>query len=73
MNSPALGLRVASVLAGLISLAHLVRLLLGSPIILGSQPVPLWLSGAAFVVAGLLSCWFCKLSRSAGPAALPAA
>ena len=68
MNSPVCGLRVASVIAGLGSLAHLARLFLHFQIMIGSHPVPVWLSGAGFVVLGLLSLWLWKLSLAAKPA-----
>ena len=72
MNSPVLGLRVASVLFGLGCLAHLVRLIRGFQVLIGSHPVPMWMSGAGFVVLGLLCFWFWQLSLPAGTAA-PAA
>ncbi len=68
MNSPVCGLQVASVFAGLGSLAHLVRLLMQFQILIGSHPLPVWMSGAAFVVLGLLSLWLWKLSLAAKPA-----
>jgi hypothetical protein len=70
MNSPASGLRVASVITGLVSIAHLARLFLHFQILIGSHPVPMWLSGVAFVVFGLLSFWLCKLARIARAAAV---
>ena len=69
MNSTGFGLRIASLVTGLISLAHLLRLFLHFQIVIGSHSIPLWLSGAAFVVFGLLSFWFFKLSPGAKPAA----
>jgi len=72
MNSPACGLRVAGILTGLGSLAHLVRLLRPFQVMIGSHPVPVWCSVGGFVVLGLLSFWFWKLSLAAKPAA-PAA
>jgi len=69
MNSPAFGLRVASIIIGLVSLAHLARLIFHFQIVIGSQLVPVWLSGVAFVVFGLLSIWLCKLARLAKAAA----
>lgn len=45
---------VASVFMGLIALAHLLRLLLRIPIVLGGQGIPVWLSLPAFLfTAGL--------------------
>jgi hypothetical protein len=69
MNSPAFGLRVASVITGFVSVAHLVRLFLRFQVVIGSYAVPTWLSGVAWVVFGLLSFWLWKLSRTAPPAA----
>jgi hypothetical protein len=69
MNSPAFGLRVASIVTGLISVAHLARLFRHFQILIGSHLVPMWLSVVAFVVFGLLSLWLCKLSRLAKAAA----
>ena len=68
MNSPVCGLRLVSILAGLGSLAHLVRLFRPFQVMIGSHPVPVWASGAGFVVLGLLSFWFWKLSIAAKPA-----
>ena len=69
MNSPACGLRVAGIITGLVSLAHLVRLFLGFQIVVGSHLVPMWLSGVAMVVFGLMSFWLCRLVRTAKAAA----
>jgi hypothetical protein len=69
MNSPVCGLRLASLIAGLVSLAHLARVFLGFQILIGSHPVPVWMSGGVFVVSGLLSFWLWKLSLPAKPAA----
>ena len=71
LNSPVFGLRLVSVLAGLGSLAHLVRLFLGFQILIGSHALPLWFSGVALVVLGLVSFWFWKLSALAASYAPP--
>lgn len=73
MNSPQCGLRVAGTLFGLVSLAQLLRLLFGVQVVVeGKYPVPLWPSGVAFVVTGLLAIWLWRLARAAGaPAATP--
>jgi hypothetical protein len=72
MNTPVCGLRVASIIAGLGSLAHVVRLVLGFQILIGSHAIPVWLSAIGFVVLALLSGWLWMLSAAAKPAA-PAA
>jgi len=69
MNSPACGLRVASVIFGLVSIAHLARLLLHVQVLIGNFTVPMWLSGVGFVVIGLLSFWLWRLARMAQPKA----
>jgi hypothetical protein len=69
MNSPAFGLRVASVITGLVSIAHLARLFLRFQVIVGSYTAPVWVSGVAFVVFGLLSFWLCRLASAAKPTA----
>ena len=66
MNSPQIGLRVAGLIFGLASLAHLLRLFLGFQVTLGRHPVPVWTSGAGFVAAGVLSFWLWRLSVPAG-------
>ena len=66
MNSPQLGLRVAGTLFGLVCLAHLVRLFIRFPVMIGSHPVPVWMNGAGVVVTGLLAFWLWRLSLCAG-------
>ena len=65
MNSQILGLRVASAVFGLLCLAQLLRLLTRAEVLVAGRAVPLWASGVAVVIAGSLSLWLCKLSRSA--------
>ena len=67
MNSPVCGLRLAGIIAAFGSGAHLVRLFLGFQIVIGSYSVPVWFSGGGFVVLGLLSFWFWKLSTRIKP------
>lgn len=62
INSPVCGLRAASILAGIVSVAHLLRLLIGFQVTVGGHAVPEWLSFLGFVVLGLLSFWLWKLS-----------
>lgn len=64
MNSQMLGLRVASVVFGLVSLAQLGRLVTGADVSLAGHVFPLWPSGVAFVVAGGLCLWMWRLSRA---------
>ncbi len=69
MNSPQFGLRVASVLAGLVAVAHVLRLLARLTVVIGGIPLAPWVSAGGVVVAGLLCFWFWRLSRFAPPAA----
>lgn len=73
MNSPQCGLRVAGTIFGLVSLAQLLRLLFGVQVMVeGKYLLPLWPSGVACVVTGLLACWLWRLARSADtPATTP--
>jgi hypothetical protein len=65
MNSQIPGLRVASIIFGLMSLAQLLRLLIQPEVIVAGNQLPLWPSALAFVVLGGLSIWLWKLSRTA--------
>jgi len=62
MNSRILGLRVASIVFGLMSLAQLIRLILRPEVMVNGYLMPLWPSVLAFVVLGVLSIWLWKLS-----------
>lgn len=64
MNSQIVGLRVASVVFGLVCLAQLIRLVARGEILVAGHAMPLWLSAVAAVIAGGLSCWMWKLSRA---------
>lgn len=64
MNSPTVGLRVASVIFGLICLAQLGRLVVRPEVLVAGYPLPLWPSALAVVVLGALSLWLWRLSRS---------
>jgi hypothetical protein len=65
MNSQILGLRIASIIFGLMSLAQLLRLLIQPEVLVAGNQLPLWPSALAFVVLGGLSIWLWKLSRTA--------
>jgi len=64
MNSQVIGLRVASVVFGLVSLAQLGRLVTRAEVLVAGYQFPLWPSAVAFVVAGGLCLWMWKLSRA---------
>ncbi len=66
MSSQALGLRVASALFALFALGHVVRLAKQMQVVVGSHPIPMWVSVVALIIAALLSIWMWRLSSSAG-------
>jgi hypothetical protein len=69
MNSPTTGLRVASVVFGLMALAQLGRLLIRPEVLVAGYSMPLWPSVLAFIILGGLSVWMWKLAGS--PRRLP--
>ena len=63
MNSQILGLRVANIVFGLMSLVQLARLVIRPEVLVTGYRMPLWPSALAFVVMGGLSIWLWKLAR----------
>jgi hypothetical protein len=63
MNSQITGLRVASVLFGLMAIAQLGRLLIRPEVLVNGYSVPLWPSVLALIFLGGLSLWLWKLAR----------
>ncbi|SHG22355.1 hypothetical protein SAMN04487965_3547 [Microbulbifer donghaiensis] len=63
MNSPKCGLRLASVLFGLMSLGQLWRLIAQPEVLVGGAAFPTWPSALAFIVLLLLSAWLWRLSN----------
>jgi hypothetical protein len=64
MNSHITGLRVASVVFGLMALAQLGRLVLRPEVLVAGHTMPLWPSVLAFIMLGGLSLWMWKLART---------
>ena len=62
MNSQIIGLRTASVLAGLIGLGHLIRLLMQLQVVVGTRQIPLWVSGVTVIVSVVVCWWLWKVS-----------
>jgi hypothetical protein len=62
MNSQTTGLRVASVVFGLMAIAQLVRLLIRPEVLVAGYSMPLWPSVLAFFFLGGLSIWMWKLA-----------
>jgi hypothetical protein len=63
MNSQILGLRVASVVFGLMSIAQVARVLIRPEVLVAGHLMPLWPSALAFIILGGLSIWLWKLAR----------
>jgi hypothetical protein len=63
MSSQQRGLRVASALFALFAIAHILRLATKTEVVVGGNPVGLWVSVVALIVAAILSLWFWRLSR----------
>ena len=64
MGSQPAGLRVASVVFGLMALAQLARLLIRPDVLVAGYPVPLWPSALALVILGGLALWMWKLAST---------
>ncbi len=65
MNSQALGLRVASIIFGIMCVVHLWRLLFSHfTVQIGSHQLPIWGSAVAVIVTAGLSIWMWRLSSS---------
>jgi uncharacterized membrane protein len=63
MNSQILGLRVASIVFGLMSAGQLARLFINPEVLVAGYRMPLWPSALAFVFLAGLSLWLWKLTR----------
>jgi hypothetical protein len=63
MDSQILGLRIASVVFGLISIGQLTRLIIRPEVLVGGYLIPLWPSALAFLILGGLSLWLWRLTR----------
>jgi len=65
MKSQQTGLRVASLVFGLVCLVHIWRVLMSHfTVQIGSHQIPLWGSWVAVFVAGGLSIWMWRLSSA---------
>lgn len=63
MNSPSTGLRLAALIFAVVSLLHALRLVTQADLVIATTVVPMWLSGLAVALSGLLSFWLWTLSR----------
>ena len=64
MNSQTTGLRVASVVFGLMAIAQLGRLLIRPEVLVAGYSMPLWPSVLALILLGGLSVWMWQLART---------
>jgi hypothetical protein len=64
MKTQITGLRVASIVFGLLGLGQLVRLAIRPEVLVAGHLMPLWPSALAFVILGGLSLWMWKLART---------
>ncbi|WP_193166245.1 hypothetical protein [Microbulbifer hainanensis] len=63
MNSPKYGLRLSSMLFGLMSLGQLWRLIAQPQVLVDGAIVPVWPSALAFVILLVLCLWLWRLSN----------
>jgi hypothetical protein len=64
MNSPTTGLRVASVVFGLMAIAQLGRLVIRPEVLVAGHSMPLWPSVLALIILSGLSLWMWKLAHA---------
>jgi hypothetical protein len=64
VKSQITGLRVASVVFGLMAIAQLMRIVIRPEVLLAGHPMPLWPSVLAFILLGGLSLWMWQLART---------
>ncbi|MBB3062970.1 MULTISPECIES: hypothetical protein [Microbulbifer] len=65
MNTPRGGLRVASVLFGLMALGQLWRVFATPEVLVGGAPMPVWPSVLALIILAILCIWLWRLSNRA--------
>ena len=56
-------LRIAGTIFALVALAHLLRIIMGWPVMIGTWSIPIWISLIALVGAGLLSVTGLRLAK----------
>ena len=64
MNPQTKGLRIASMIFGLMAIVQLCRAVVGAEVIVAGYHIPLWASVVASVFLGALSIWMWKLART---------
>ena len=63
MTSQVTGLRVASVVFGLMAIAQLARIVIRPEVLVSGHAMPLWPSVLAFIFLGGLCLWMWRLAR----------
>jgi len=66
MNSPTTGLRVASIIFGILAIGHVLRLINHAQVTVGTHTIPMGLSWVALIVAAILCIWMWRLSNLRG-------
>ena len=66
MNSPTIGLRVASVIFGIFAIGHILRLINHAQVTVGTHTIPMGVSWIALIIAAILCIWFWRLSNLRG-------
>jgi hypothetical protein len=66
MNSPKIGLRVASVFFGIFAIGHLLRLINQVQVNVGTLTIPMGVSWIALIAAALLCVWLWRLASRTG-------
>jgi uncharacterized membrane protein YecN with MAPEG domain len=64
MNSPTIGLRVASVIFGIFAIGHILRLINHAQVTVGTHTIPMGVSWIALIIAAILCIWMWRLSKS---------
>jgi hypothetical protein len=59
-----MGLRIASLIFGLVAIFHVIRLFRHSAVTVGSHVVPMGLSWAGLIVGAVLCLWMWRLSSA---------
>jgi uncharacterized membrane protein YhdT len=52
--------KIASFFLGLVAIAHLLRIIYGMEVLVGTYQIPMWMSYVAFIVTLILCVGLCK-------------
>jgi hypothetical protein len=62
MKTKDLGLRIAGTIFAVVAIAHLLRLITATSVIIANWALPFWISGVGLVVTGSLCLWLWIIS-----------